>query len=139
MFRLLKIGHFSLKQLTDVKMRSSLNFLFRSCCMTLHIVRLLLKENSCVLKHNWRQYFKFSVSDWFVIFSQLSYHCWRRFYSGKSIKIMLSNCDVMAALRRKILVNFDGVQNAAAINKTTDHDRLVVRDRLISQLCSMIF
>jgi len=38
-FRLLKIGLFSLNQLTDFKWPSSLTFKFLSCCMTLHMLR----------------------------------------------------------------------------------------------------
>jgi len=38
-FSLLKIELFSPNELTDVKWPHSLTFQFRSCCMTLHILR----------------------------------------------------------------------------------------------------
>jgi len=50
---------------------------------------------------------------------------------------MLSNGEFVVALRRQI--NIDRNQNAAAIDKISEHDRLVERDRLFSQHCSMMF
>jgi len=36
-------------------------------------------------------------------------------------------------------INVDTDQNAAAIDKTSDDNRLVDRDRLFNHICSMIF
>jgi hypothetical protein len=44
-------------------------------------------------------------------------------YTGSSVKIMLSNGELVVALRRQI--NDDRHQNADDIDEASDHDRMV--------------
>jgi len=56
---------------------------------------------------------------------------------GRLIQKMLVNDELLILLRRYI--EFDGHQEAATINQTSGHNRLVKRDRLFGHLRCMVF
>ena len=73
-----------------------------------------------------------SISEfWFIYFILVETFLTQSIFSKKCCKTKNFDPTVVAN-------NFDRDQNAAAIDQTTDHDRLEGWDRMFSHLCSMI-
>jgi len=96
-----------------------------SCDILLQVSSCLLKKNGGIILNEPCQLASIFSVNYPILFE------------GVLIKIMLSNGELVVALRRQI--NSDRDRNATAIDKISDQDRLIDRDRLFSQHCSMIF